>query len=152
HGILVKGGGEAFQEASKLDCVVFDKTGTLTEGGEPKVINYETTVSPDGPVNERETLGLLKRLEEDSTHPLAKAAVRFAASRPFTNCKVEVVEEVAGKGVKGIVLVDSQPTRKIHVLIGNESLMVENNVIVSVENQKLLDSWKMEGKSVILVA
>ncbi|KAK3076351.1 hypothetical protein LTS18_013247, partial [Coniosporium uncinatum] len=26
HGILVKGGGEAFQEASTLDCIVFDKT------------------------------------------------------------------------------------------------------------------------------
>ncbi|KAK5215179.1 hypothetical protein LTR72_011749 [Exophiala xenobiotica] len=152
HGILVKGGGEAFQEASALDCIVFDKTGTLTEGGEPKVTNYETVVSSDGPVNEEETLGLLKRLEEDSTHPLAKAAVRFAVSRLITNCKAEVVEEVAGKGMKGILLVDSQPTRKIHALIGNESLMAENNVTVSVEHQELLDSWKMEGKSVILIA
>lgn len=152
HGILVKGGGEAFQEASALDCIVFDKTGTLTEGGDPKFTNYKTLVSSDGPVNEEETLGLLKRLEEDSTHPLAKAAVRFAVSGPFTNCKAEVVEEVAGKGMKGIVLVDSQPTRKIHALIGNESLMGENNVTVSVENQWLLDSWKMEGKSVILIA
>merc|ERR1711939_610914 len=152
HGILVKGGGEAFQEASALDCIVYDKTGTLTEGGEPKVTNYETVVSSDGPVNEEETLGLLKRLEEDSTHPLAKAAVRFAVSRLITNCKAEVVEEVAGKGMKGILLVDSQPTRKIHALIGNESLMAENNVTVSVEHQELLDSWKMEGKSVILIA
>ena len=31
HGILVKGGGEAFQEASSLDCIIFDKTGTLSE-------------------------------------------------------------------------------------------------------------------------
>ena len=29
HGILVKGGGEAFQEASQLDCIVFDKTWLL---------------------------------------------------------------------------------------------------------------------------
>ena len=41
YGILVQGGGEAFQEASLVDCVVFDKTGTLTEGGEPKVTDSE---------------------------------------------------------------------------------------------------------------
>lgn len=41
HGILVKGGGEAFQEASQLDVVVFDKTGTITEGGQPSITNHE---------------------------------------------------------------------------------------------------------------
>merc|ERR1711939_835730 len=41
RGILVKGGGEAFQEASNLDAVVFDKTGTLTEGAEPKVVQHK---------------------------------------------------------------------------------------------------------------
>ncbi|ETN44062.1 uncharacterized protein HMPREF1541_10927 [Cyphellophora europaea CBS 101466] len=30
--------------------------------------------------------------------------------------------------------------------------MAENNVVLSIENQTLLDSWKMEGKSVILIA
>merc|ERR1712000_675326 len=64
----------------------------------------------------------------------------------------ESVEEVAGKGMKGVLLVGSQPTRKIHALVGNEALMAENNVVLSIENQTLLDSWKMEGKSVILIA
>src|SRR6202034_2026262 len=41
HGILVKGGGEAFENASRLDCIVFDKTGTLTVGGKPAVTNYK---------------------------------------------------------------------------------------------------------------
>ncbi|RAL67035.1 hypothetical protein DID88_007815 [Monilinia fructigena] len=41
HGILVKGGGEAFEKASMLDCIVFDKTGTLTQRGEPTVTDYE---------------------------------------------------------------------------------------------------------------
>merc|ERR1711939_1294833 len=114
--------------------------------------NYENLTSPEGPVNERETLGLLKSLEEDSIHPVAKAAVSFVASRPYEDCKAESVEEVAGKGMKGVLLVGSQPTRKIHALVGNEALMAENNVVLSIENQTLLDSWKMEGKSVILIA
>ncbi len=45
HGILVKGSGEAFQEASDLDVVVFDKTGTLTEGGNPTVTNHDIIAS-----------------------------------------------------------------------------------------------------------
>jgi Cu+-exporting ATPase len=45
HGILVKGGGEAFQEASALDVVVFDKTGTLTEGGNPSITNHDIIAS-----------------------------------------------------------------------------------------------------------
>lgn len=32
YGLLARGGGEAFQEASRLDIVVFDKTGTITTG------------------------------------------------------------------------------------------------------------------------
>ncbi|TDZ38487.1 Copper-transporting ATPase HMA5 [Colletotrichum spinosum] len=45
YGILAKGGGEAFQEASRLDIMVFDKTGTLTGGGEPKVTDHRISVN-----------------------------------------------------------------------------------------------------------
>lgn len=40
HGILAKGGGEAFQEASDIDIVMFDKTRTLTEGGGLKLTDH----------------------------------------------------------------------------------------------------------------
>ncbi|CUS14360.1 unnamed protein product, partial [Tuber aestivum] len=71
HGILVKGGGEAFQEASALDVVVFDKTGTLTEGGNPSVTNHDIMAS-----SEEETKviwAIAQALEESSSHPIAKA-------------------------------------------------------------------------------
>ena len=38
--------GEAFQEASQLDCVVFDKTGTLTQGGAPAVTEHSLDEIP----------------------------------------------------------------------------------------------------------
>jgi P-type Cu+ transporter len=47
HGILVKGGKEAFQEASALDVVVFDKTSTLTKGGNPSVTNCDIIASSE---------------------------------------------------------------------------------------------------------
>lgn len=44
NGILVQGGGVAFQEASVLDRVAFDKTGTLTEGGSPTVTGHKISI------------------------------------------------------------------------------------------------------------
>src|SRR5690242_4861356 len=60
HGILVRGGGEAFQEASSLDCIVFDKTGTLTQGGDPAVTDHKFS----GIQNSSLVLGIVKVLEE----------------------------------------------------------------------------------------
>merc|ERR1711939_634649 len=151
-GILVKGGGEAFQEASILDCIVFNKTGTLTEGGEPKVTEFEVFADNNDSLNEADVLGILKRLEEDSSHPLVKAAVAFSVSRTFANFNAEKVEEIGGKGMRGLVVAATQPQRKFMALVGNEALMFDNNVVLSSDSQEKLDSWKMQGKSVILVA
>src|SRR5271169_5644420 len=75
YGILVQGGGEAFQEASLVDCVVFDKTGTLTEGGEPKVTDSEIFAE-----DRNLTLRMANALEIASTHTLALAIRNFTKS------------------------------------------------------------------------
>src|ERR1700735_3903355 len=63
YGILVKGGGEALEETSKLDYIVFDKTGTLTEGGEPVITDYELKSDDENDaLGERRILGLVSRL------------------------------------------------------------------------------------------
>jgi len=102
HGILVKGGGEAFQEASGLDCIVFDKTGTLTQGGEPKITDHEFLSRDDArAADEKTILGVLKRLEESSSHPIAKAAVSFCESREARDVRTRRIDEIAGKGMQG---------------------------------------------------
>lgn len=79
RGILVRGGGEAFQEASRLDSIVFDKTGTLTEGGALRVSDHEVLVTDE---RDREIAWALgKALEESSTHPIARAIVEFCTER-----------------------------------------------------------------------
>lgn len=99
HGILVKGGGEAFQEASQLDCVVFDKTGTITDGGQPSITNHEV-------VHEGKKLGDIwggvLELEQNSSHPIAKAMVSFAADQQPSGIKTITVNEIPGKRLKGL--------------------------------------------------
>jgi cation transport ATPase len=40
HRILVKEGGETFQEAFALNIIIFDKISMLTEGGNLNIINH----------------------------------------------------------------------------------------------------------------
>ena len=87
-GILVKS-SETLEAINKVDTIVFDKTGTLTTG--------KMSIA-DGVYNEV-TLKILKSLEKNSNHPLAKSI--------YTNEKdifeVKDFEEVPGLGVKGII-------------------------------------------------
>ncbi|KAL0257291.1 hypothetical protein SLS55_008101 [Diplodia seriata] len=148
HGILVKGGGEAFQEASSLDCIVFDKTGTLTQGGEPAVTDAELL----SPLEEDEVCGLAKRLEESSSHPIATAISTFAASKKMREYQVIDIQELPGKGLKGTFkTVEPQP-RTVEAIIGNEVLLTDHNVIVPAATHGVLDGWKRQGKSVALMA
>ncbi|KAH7378624.1 E1-E2 ATPase-domain-containing protein [Cadophora sp. MPI-SDFR-AT-0126] len=153
HGILVKGGGEAFQEASGLDCIVFDKTGTLTQGGEPEITGHEF-FSRDGgkAADEKTILGVLKRMEESSSHPIAKAAVSFCASREAQDVGTRRIDEIAGKGMKGSFTTEILQGQLVEAIVGNEALMAEYGVDIPSEVIKTLGSWKTQGKSIALVA
>ncbi|KAF2498954.1 heavy metal translocatin [Lophium mytilinum] len=149
HGILVKGGGEAFQEASSLDCIVFDKTGTLTQGGDPKVTDYEIQEGCDVET----ALGMVKELEESSTHPIAKSLVAFCASKSTSELALISIDEIPGKGLKGVFKPSSETTTStVIALIGNEAFMADHGVIISASKSAILSKWKEEGKSVALFA
>ncbi|KAJ5084987.1 hypothetical protein N7532_009758 [Penicillium argentinense] len=145
NGILVKGGGEAFQEASGLDCVVFDKTGTLTQGGEPVITDYEVMSGAD----ERLARRMIKSLEENSSHPIAKAVVTFCELKDTTSVQVENMEEIAGKGMKGTF---STTKKTVTIIVGNEALMADYNVQIPNTTVEKLGNWKAQGRSISLVA
>ncbi|KLO08815.1 heavy metal translocatin, partial [Schizopora paradoxa] len=148
-GILVRGGGEAFQEAAQLDIVVFDKTGTLTQGGEPRITNAE--LSAEGAWDRNVLLSVAHALESTSSHPLALAIRRYCEDEGrLTSVKSEddtVIEEIGGKGLKGKF---SSP--HLEAIIGNEAWMSDHHAVLSVEQEVFLSQWKSEGKSVILLA
>ncbi|KAI4150824.1 MAG: hypothetical protein L6R39_002154 [Caloplaca ligustica] len=153
YGILVKGGGEAFQEASQLDCIVFDKTGTLTQGGEPVITDYHYTCgSGESFADEDATLAMFKMLEEDSSHPIAKALVDFCKTRSTGGLERKETFEVAGRGMEGSFTCSVHPGKLIGVLVGNEALMSDHHVVVPEDVATTLNVWKGEAHSVVLTA
>ncbi|KAI0592943.1 heavy metal translocatin [Biscogniauxia sp. FL1348] len=152
HGILVKGGGEAFEKASRVDCVVFDKTGTLTMGGEPSITDAEIFPGQEVSQEQRDTLlGALRAVEENSSHPIAKAVVSFCHSKSSAHVVVEDVEELPGKGLKATCQ-NGSPDQSFDIIVGNEVLMRDFAVALSPSVSSALQTWKTEAKSVVLVA
>lgn len=150
HGVLVKGGGEAFEKAYKVDCVVFDKTGTLTVGGEPQIT--DTTIFPDGDpdgIDKATLLSTLKAVEENSSHPIAQAVVSFCGAET-QSADIEQVEEIPGKGMRATYQREKQAS--FDIAVGNEPLMQDLGIVLSQGVATLLQTWKSEAKSVALVA
>ncbi len=108
RGILIKG-GIYMDVLAKLDTVVFDKTGTLTRG------KFEVNAVHPQRLDQTQLLHLAAHVERYSTHPIAQS-LRDAYPNEHDSCKVEDVEELAGKGIRARVNGDV-------VCVGNEKMM-----------------------------
>ena len=133
NGILFKG-ASYLDEMTKVNTVVMDKTGTVTKGvfkiKEIKAIGWK----------EPEFMKYLMAMEEQSTHPIAKAIMDYKADGE--DFQASEVSEIAGKGLKGTV------NGKI-ILVGNKPLMTSNNIEVPSETDSIVESIVMvsiEGK------
>jgi len=94
-GVLVKGG--AFIELpGRLRAIAMDKTGTITRG-EPEVVK----VIPLAAHTEPELLARAAALEARSTHPLARAVLRYAEAKGVPTEPANDVEVLKGKGLTG---------------------------------------------------
>lgn len=124
NGILFK--GASFLDAmTKINTLVMDKTGTVTKGvfkiKEVKAIDWKET----------EFMQYLMAMEEQSTHPIAKAILEYKAEGE--DFKAQDVSEIAGKGLKGVVNGKT-------VLVGNKALMTANNINVPTETESIVES------------
>ncbi|KAH9900017.1 heavy metal translocatin [Cubamyces lactineus] len=148
YGILARGGGEAFQEAAQLDIIVFDKTGTLTEGGEPKVTDAELFLdNAFFGLSETDVLGMAMEIESASSHPLATAIRSYCEEKRVDAPMVSNVEETPGRGLKA-----SFTKLRCTAIIGNEAWLEAHRCSIDGKLSQLLQSWKGEGKSVVLLA
>ena len=124
NGILFK--GASFLDAmTKINTLVMDKTGTVTKGvfkiKEVKAIGWKET----------EFMQYLMAMEEQSTHPIAKAIMVYKGTE--NSYEAKEVSEIAGKGLKGIVNGKT-------VLVGNKALMTTNNIDVPSETESIVES------------
>ena len=128
NGILLK--GASFLDAmTKVNTVVMDKTGTLTKGVfKIKEIVYGPTFT------ESEFMQYLMAMEEQSTHPIAKAILEYKADG--AGFVATEVSEVAGKGLKGTVNGKT-------VLVGNKALMASNKIEIGSETDGIATSIVM---------
>ena len=151
HGILAKGGGEAFEKASKVDVVMFDKTGTLTLGGEPSITDAEFYV--DGDEAWKATLlAAVKAVEESSTHPIAKAVAVYSASGASGSVILGNLDEIPGKGMAATCSSVAAPDARFEILVGSEALLADFGVGIPQAVATRLERWKTEAKSIALVA
>ena len=105
HGIWFKDAA-AMEEAAHVDAVVLDKTGTLTEG-RPQVAAVYCV--PDSGFDEDALYRIAAAVEQNATHPLARAIVSAAQARGLEIPAAQNAQTVVGAGiaaeVEGIGLV-----------------------------------------------
>jgi P-type Cu+ transporter len=146
HGILVKGGGEAMQEASQLDVIVFDKTGTITEGDNPSV----TDVLVISGTNTAQCLRAVKTLESNSSHPIAAALIKYCERQGVGDAMTtEQIDDIPGRGLRGQFTLDDATV--MDIAVGNEALMTVHNLDIPPPVAVKLEEWKAQGKSVVLI-
>ena len=116
EGILIKG-ANFMETLSNVSTVVMDKTGTLTQG------TFDVSAVHAENFDEEKLIHLAAHAERFSTHPIG-ISLREAYENENDDCDVEILEEIAGQGVRAKI----------------------NGEIVSVGNEKLMEtvgaSWK----------
>ena len=125
NGILFKG-ASFLDTMTKVNTVVMDKTGTVTKG----VFKIQDLVT-DQIFSEGEFMKYLIAIEEQSTHPIAKAILEYKSDGAAY--KATDVSEIAGKGLRGTV------NGKI-VLAGNKALLTSNQIEVTSEIDRIVES------------
>jgi Cu+-exporting ATPase len=137
YGILIRG-GEALEQARKIDTIVLDKTGTLTRGKPSVVASHELrgasgeSDAHDSQLATRNSslatrhslLALAAAVEVGSEHPLGAAIVQHARDLGLEIPPAEAFESITGKGVRARV--EDQD-----VVVGNQALLAELGIDTS---------------------
>ncbi len=138
-GVLIKNAA-SLEKMNKIDVLIIDKTGTITEG-RPSV---EHIILASGYQLDR-IIEVVASVNQQSEHPLAASMVRYAKEKGITPLPITHFESITGKGVKGII--NGQV-----VIIGNEKLLVVENIAMDPTLLKQAKKEQTKGKTVSFVA
>ncbi|MBX5490782.1 MAG: copper-translocating P-type ATPase [Chloroflexi bacterium] len=117
-GILIRG-GEALEQAHRIDTIVLDKTGTLTRG-KPAVVGVVAAAE----WSEGVLLRLAAAAERGSEHPLGEAIVARAQADGLALPAAEAFAALPGQGVRARV-------EGHEVLLGNRALLEQAGIDVT---------------------
>lgn len=133
-GILVRD-ANGLQQLAKVNTIAFDKTGTLTLGEMQVQATWQ---------NDLTTLQALFAIEQQVTHPLANALVKFAQQQGVDYRTVDSIQQLDGLGVKAKFEEDEW-------LIGNQQLMLDNAVNLA-EAQHFMTTYYQQAMTLVFVA
>ena len=137
-GILIKN-GDTLENAGQIDVACFDKTGTITEG-KPAV---DDVISYD--IEDAELLRILASVEQNSTHPIAKAIVKKSKDLNLQLFQTGEFENITGKGLKAVF--DNS-----EVFAGNINLMKDFEILIPENAEKTYFDLENSSKTVIYLA
>ncbi len=152
--------------AREVDVVVLDKTGTLTDG-QMQVRNVLIPISAqkvlgssfEGVLDEKRVLSLAMALESQNDHPVAKAIVRYCASRSAEKLSISDFTQTPGAGVaarvsafgKSMVVIIGSPESVSHSAVALDSHLAE--AIAAAKNASYTTSLlAVDGVAIALFA
>jgi len=145
NGILIKS-NKALEIARNINIVIFDKTGTITKG-EPTVTDIiEIQNSKSKIQNENLELKILQiaaSIEKNSEHPLAQAIVSKAKEEKLYLFEVKNFQAIPGQGI-------SAEINDKKILLGTRKLMTNNQIDISLIEEKLI-TLEDQGKTAIIL-
>lgn len=140
NGILFKT-ATSLEETGKIKIVALDKTGTITKG-EPEVTDI---IAADN-VSEKDLVKIAASLESKSSHPLAKAVVKFYSNSTFANEEVFETQNFVSLPGNGI----SCTIKGEKFFAGNLVFIEKNADILSIKEKATL--FASEGKTPLVFA
>ncbi|WP_296028799.1 heavy metal translocating P-type ATPase [uncultured Treponema sp.] len=140
NGILFKT-ATSLEETGKIKIVALDKTGTITKG-EPEVTDI---IAADN-VSEKDLVKIAASLESKSSHPLAKAVVKFYSNSTFANEEIFETQNFVSLPGNGI----SCTIKGEKFFAGNLVFIEKNADISSIKEKAAL--FASEGKTPLVFA
>jgi Cu+-exporting ATPase len=127
------------EAAASIDTIVFDKTGTLT-------LNEQSEVQYEGEVLNNYEATLVKKLVEQSSHPISKLIFLNIAKATVPNDKLTVsnFSEATGKGIQAEI--DGQMIK-----IGSAHFMNNNSIANQNDSSKTFVSINDEVKGAFVL-
>lgn len=138
NGILFKT-ATSLEETGKIKIVALDKTGTITKG-EPEVTDI---VAADN-ISEKDFIKIAASLESKSSHPLAKAVMKFYSNSSFANEELFETQDFVSLPGNGI----SCKIKEEKFFAGNSVFIEKNADISSVKEKAIL--FSSEGKTPLI--